>query len=99
MQCPLCLSQKAVHRDTLSGASSGQAAIDDVVQVECVERCDDYRYTSTSSQQLNDVELTKRPLLSCWVSEQNQSGIVPTFTSSNITTILSSAVLTFAEKA
>jgi hypothetical protein len=100
MNCLLCLSDKAVQaRETLTGASTGQPASEGaVVEVSCVERCGRYKYTTASFQQLGSVKAENRPLLSCWVWEQNRSGIVPTFTSTNIAAVLSSAPLQFAEK-
>lgn len=99
MKCPVCLRQDAIHRGTLSGAATGQPASEgEVVEVGCVQSCGDYKYTAASFQPLNAVHPDQRPLLSCWIWEQNRSGIEPTVTSSNITTVLSSSPLKFVEK-
>src|ERR1700738_2193561 len=63
------------------------------------ERCGRYKATMESFGVLAEALDVKRPRLSCWVWEQNHMGSVPTFTATNLPTLLLLPRLQFIEKA
>ena len=88
MNCDICSLDSARHVDTVGTT----------VEVEC-PRCGRYKHTSVSYMSLMWAPNEKRPIISSWIWEQNQAGIIPTITADNLSTILSSQPLPFFEKA
>jgi ssDNA-binding Zn-finger/Zn-ribbon topoisomerase 1 len=66
--------------------------------IEC-ERCGRFKCAFESSYELKDLSDDKRPIISEWIYEQNELGIVPVILPTNISALLSRHRLTFRERA
>jgi len=87
LTCIVCklTGQKTLHTSTRT------------YEIHC-KQCGKFKYSSEATYDLNDLSNEIRPIISEWIYEQNELGIVPTIMSSDIPALLSRRRLTFRER-